>query len=97
VFALFLATAVFALFLATAMQNVLELMLYSYAFMVSGLFVPVLAAFYTKNPSKVAAFLAMLLGGSTTLLLIISNRPLPLSLDPNIFGISMSAVTYLLF
>jgi solute:Na+ symporter, SSS family len=92
-----LTIGVFALFLATAMQNVLKLMLYSYAFMVSGLFVPVLAAFYTKNPSKIAAFLAMLLGGSTTLLLIVSNRPLPLDLDPNIFGITMSAVTYLLF
>lgn len=93
--ALTLTIGIFALALAMSMQNVLELMLYSYAFMVSGLFVPVLAAFYSKRPSKVAAFVAMLLGGSTTMLLIISNRQLPLGLDPNIFGITMSGLAYM--
>jgi solute:Na+ symporter, SSS family len=91
-----LAIGVLALALATSMKNVLELMLYSYAFMVSGLFVPVLAAFYTKRPSKPAAFAAMLLGGATTLFLIISNLSLPFNLDPNIFGITTSAITYLI-
>ena len=38
-----LAIGAVAIVLATNMQNVLELMLYSYAFMVSGLLVPVLA------------------------------------------------------
>lgn len=92
-----LVIGVLALLLATAMQNVLELMLYSYAFMVSGLFVPVIAAFYTRNPSKLAAFMAMLLGGGTTITLIIAEWDLPLALDANIFGISMSALTYLVF
>jgi hypothetical protein len=31
------------------MQNVLELMLYSYAFMVSGLFVPVIGALFLEK------------------------------------------------
>jgi solute:Na+ symporter, SSS family len=37
---------IIALILASAMSNVLELMLYSYAFMVSGLFVPVIAGLF---------------------------------------------------
>lgn len=85
-----------ALLLATTMQNVLELMLYSYAFMVSGLFVPVIAALYTRQPDKVAAFAAMLLGGTTTITLIIAEWNLPFGLDANIFGITTSAVVYLL-
>ncbi|MCF8230190.1 MAG: sodium:solute symporter family protein [Bacteroidales bacterium] len=83
-----------ALFIAWKMKMVLELMLYSYAFMVSGLFVPVLAALLSKYTNSVAAFLSMLIGGSTTLTLIIIDAQLPLNLDPNIFGISASVVVY---
>jgi len=85
---------VVALLLATVMQNVLQLMLYSYAFMVSGLFVPILAALFTRNPNKVAAFAAMLLGGGTTITLIIGEWNLPFGLDANIFGLLVSALTY---
>lgn len=92
-----LVLGVFALFLATTMQNVLELMLYSYAFMVSGLFVPVLGAFYWKRSSSIAAFWAMLIGGGTTIILIISTFELPFGLDANIFGISASAIVFFLF
>jgi SSS family solute:Na+ symporter len=38
------------------MQNVLELMLYSYAFMVSGLFIPVLGALFWKKSHPIGAF-----------------------------------------
>jgi solute:Na+ symporter, SSS family len=58
-----------ALWLATMMTNVLDLMLYSYAFMVSGLFVPLIGALYWKRKSSIAAFWAMLLGGLITVLL----------------------------
>ncbi|MBW6477926.1 MAG: sodium:solute symporter family protein [Bacteroidales bacterium] len=85
-----------ALLLATVMPNVLELMLYSYAFMVSGLFVPVMAALFLKNASSVAAFWAMLLGGSTTITLIIMDLDLPLGLDANIFGITTSLVSFVI-
>jgi SSS family solute:Na+ symporter len=54
------------------MQNVLELMLYSYAFMVSGLFVPVIGALFGKKSSN-SCFLSMLFGGSTTILLILTK------------------------
>lgn len=85
-----------ALMLASVMPNVLQLMLYSYAFMVSGLFVPVLAALFWKKASSVAAFWSMLVGGSTTIVLIILDLNLPLELDANTFGISASLVSFFL-
>ncbi len=91
-----LVIGVFALFLATTMTNVLELMLYSYAFMVSGLFVPLIGAFYWKRSSTVAAFWAMVIGGGTTISLIIASFRLPFNLDPNIFGLSASAIVFVL-
>jgi SSS family solute:Na+ symporter len=97
-----LSVGVFAILLASQMQNVLELMLYSYAFMVSGLFVPVLGALFWHKSNPVAAFWSMLLGGSTTIGLILSNNKLPLNyslpehLDANIFGICVSLITFIL-
>lgn len=85
-----------AILIALFMQNVLELMLYSYAFMVSGLFVPVLAALFSKQPNTMAALLSMCIGGSTTLALTFSSVELPLKLDPIAFGLTASVVTYLL-
>ncbi len=85
----------FALLLASQMTNVLELMLYSYAFMVSGLFVPIIAALFTKKPNPVAALFSMFIGGTTTVSLVILNIKLPLGLDANIFGISVSLLSYI--
>lgn len=85
-----------ALLLALRMTNVLELMLYSYSFMVSGMIVPVLAALFARKPNAHAALIAMVVGGSSTLFLIIAGFDLPLQLDPNIFGISLSAFSYYL-
>jgi SSS family solute:Na+ symporter len=84
-----------AVLLASFMQNVLELMLYSYAFMVSGLFVPVVGALYWKRATASAAFLSMISGGTTTISLIVANINLPLDLDPNIFGITISAIVFI--
>ncbi len=84
-----------ALLLASVMPSVLELMLHSYAFMVSGLFVPVIGALFMRNASPVAAFWSMLLGGGTTITLIIGEWALPLGLDPNIFGISLSFMSFI--
>ncbi|NQU81740.1 MAG: sodium:solute symporter family protein [Bacteroidetes bacterium] len=83
-----------ALILAANMPNVLELMLYSYAFMVSGLFVPVVGALFWKRSTPLAAFWSMLLGGGTTITLIISEIKLPVDLDPNVFGISTSLIVF---
>ena len=91
-----LGIGVLGLLIALRMENVLELMLHSYAFMVSGLFVPVLGAFFTKRGSATAAFWAMIIGGTTTLSLTLLSVQLPYSLDPNIFGITAAAVCYLI-
>ena len=91
-----LILGIFSLWLASSMQNVLQLMLYSYAFMVSGLFVPVIGAFFWKRSSSLAAMWAMIIGGGTTITLIIINTNLPFGLDPNIFGITASALTFVL-
>ncbi|ELR68354.1 Putative sodium:solute symport protein [Fulvivirga imtechensis AK7] len=90
-----LVVGIAALVLATFMQNVLELMLYSYAFMVSGLFIPVIGALFFKNTSSLAAFLAMLTGGTVTLSLILFSTDLPFGLDANIYGITASLGMFL--
>ncbi|MEZ4952899.1 MAG: sodium:solute symporter family protein [Saprospiraceae bacterium] len=92
-----LAIGVLALLLATLMQNVLELMLLSYAFMVSGLFVPVLGALYWKKVTSKAAFWAMLLGGGTTTLMVFTKTHLPFGLDANLAGITVSACALIIF
>jgi len=89
-----LSIGVLALLLASYMTNVLDLMLYSYAFMVSGLFIPILVALYGKRPNSLAAILSMIIGGTTTVTLIVSEISLPFSLDANIFGIAASAFIY---
>jgi len=88
-----------ALLLATLMTNVLDLMLLSYSFMVSGLFIPLIAAFFFKKKDPQAAIAAMISGGSTTLILEVLNKEeilhMPWGIDPNIFGILMSLIVYL--
>ena len=91
-----LIIGVIALFLAGAMTNVLNLMLDSYAFMVSGLFVPVIGALYWQKSTPAGALVAMLAGGITTISLRYSEIGLPYDLDPNVFGISMSAIMFVL-
>lgn len=84
-----------ALLLAGAMTNVLDLMLASYAFMVSGLFVPVIGALYWKGSTPAGAMTAMLVGGGTTLFLSYSGLDMPYGLDPNVFGITASAISFI--
>lgn len=89
-----LLIGVIAVAISTMMQSVLDLMLHSYAFMVSGLLVPVLGTLIYKKPSASAALVSMILGGSTTLLLIFVDTELPLGLDANFFGIALSAIAF---
>ena len=89
-----LIIGVLALILASAMENVLTLMLDSYAFMVSGLFVPVIGALYWKRSTPAGAMAAMIIGGSTTLSLRYLEVGLPYNLDPNLFGITASAIAF---
>ncbi len=85
-----------ALVLAAVMENVLALMLYSYAFMVSGLLVPLLAAVFFQQRNARAAFMAMLSGGTCTVVLGLGLWPLPFGLDANIFGIAFSLLVFVI-
>ena len=89
-----LVLGTFALLIATTMTNVLDLMLYSYAFMVSGLFVPIIGALYWEKSSSIGAIAAMVFGGSTTVSLEVFLSELPAGLDANVFGISVSFVVF---
>lgn len=85
---------VVAIFIAWQMTEVLSLMLYSYAFMVSGLLVPVVAGLFFKQRNSTAAIAAMISGGTLTAALGFSNMNLPLGLDANLFGLTLSLVTF---
>jgi SSS family solute:Na+ symporter len=90
-----LAIGIVAIIIAWQMTEVLSLMLYSYAFMVSGLLVPVIAGLFFGQTSAKAATSSMIMGGSLTAGLIISEVPLPFGLDANLFGLTLSLLTFL--
>lgn len=89
-----LAIGAMAMLLAAAMEDVLTLMLDSYSFMVSGLFVPVIGALFWEKSTPAGAMSAMIVGGTTTLVLRYLVIELPFSLDPNVFGITASAIVF---
>jgi SSS family solute:Na+ symporter len=84
-----------AIIIACAFKSVLDAILYAYAFMVSGLFVPTLGAYFWERRSSMGALAGMLGGGGLTLVLMISGVKLPYDLDPTCFGIGLSAVLYI--
>ena len=90
-----LLIGVAALVIAWQMTNVLTLMIYSYAFMVSGLLVPLLAGLFWNCTNAKAAMGSMISGGLTTVLLSLSGWNLPLDLDANLFGVTMSLAIFL--
>lgn len=83
-----------ALLLASAMTSVLDLMLASYGFMVSGLLVPTIALLVLARPSSTAALAAMLAGGGTTTALVLTGAGLPAGLDANVFGIGVAFLVF---
>lgn len=90
-----LMLGVLALSIALAFENVLEIMLWSYAFMVSGLLVPVIGALFWKVKSPHAAVLAMIGGGLTTIICTIWTPAwVPQQLDPNFYGLLVSALLF---
>jgi solute:Na+ symporter, SSS family len=102
-----LVLGIVALLLASTMETVLDIMLYSYAVMVSGLLIPVLGGLYWKKSSSAGALAAIVIGGGITLILTAIpeiNRiygydygfEMPLGLDPIIFGISAALIVFVL-
>lgn len=86
----------FAIVLAMSMENVLELMLLSYSFMVSGLLVPILGLLFWKRVSSKAAIAAMILGGGTTVSLELFKVALPFNINANLFGILAALVVFII-
>jgi SSS family solute:Na+ symporter len=94
-----LVIGVLAVVLAAQFGTVLNAILYAYAFMVSGLFVPTLGAFFWKRSSATGAMLGMLGGGILTLLLQTESLVLPASfkeigVDASLYGITLSAILF---
>ncbi|MFU8859765.1 MAG: sodium:solute symporter family protein [Cyclonatronaceae bacterium] len=102
-----LLLGIVALLLASTMETVLDIMLYSYAVMVSGLLIPVLGGLYWPKSSSAGALGAIIIGGGITLVLTAIpeiNRiygydagfRMPFGLDPIIFGISAALIVFVL-
>lgn len=91
-----LIIGIVAVMLAGLLPNVLQLMLHSYAFMVSGLLIPLLAAVFFGAQNVTAAITSMISGGGTTLFLIVAGFDLPFDLDPIIYGILVSTFAFVL-
>ena len=62
-----LVLGVAAILIASRFSMVLDAILQAYAFLVSGLFVPTLGAYFWSRSTPQGAFWGMITGGSTTL------------------------------
>ncbi len=95
-----LVIGIAAVVLASQFTKVLDAILYAYAFMVSGLFIPTLGAFFWKRGTSTGALFAMAGGGGLTLLLMTKVIALPgwlwiAGLDFSAYGIGISAILYI--
>ncbi|MBU1109868.1 MAG: sodium:solute symporter family protein [Candidatus Riflebacteria bacterium] len=91
---------VLAVLLASQFTMVLDAVLYAYAFMVAGLFIPTLGAFYWPRGSSTGAIASMIGGGTFTLLLQLSVINLPesidkIGIDACFYGIVAATILYI--
>ena len=94
-----LVVGVVAIVIASGFEKVLEVILFAYSFMVSGLFVPTLGAYFWHRSSATGALYSMLSGGTTTLMLEAKIILLPSQLavtgiSPTLYGLLVSAVVF---
>ncbi len=83
-----------AILIASQFTMVLNAILQAYAFLVAGLFVPTLGAYFWRRSTSAAAFWGMICGGGTTLALLVSGAAPPGGLDPSFWGILVSALVF---
>jgi SSS family solute:Na+ symporter len=81
-----LGSVAFALYAPTVIDSILL----AYAFLVGGLFVPTMAALFWPRAGGRAAFLAILAGGVTTV--VLSARDWGLGVEPIFVGLGLSAL-----
>jgi SSS family solute:Na+ symporter len=91
-----LAIGLAALTIAVSFKSVLDAILHAYSFMVSGLLVPTLAAYFAKQCYSHAALWSMVSGGTTSVVMKIFNLQLPYGIDQTVAGILISLAVYLL-
>jgi SSS family solute:Na+ symporter len=86
-----------AVVLAAQFDTVLDAILYAYSFMVSGLLIPTLGAYFWRRGSSIGAILGMIGGGTTTVLLMIYPPDFitRFGLDMTFYGILVSLVLYI--
>lgn len=94
-----LIVGVLSVLLASQFTKVLDAILYAYAFMVAGLFIPTLGAYFWDKGSSKGAMASMLGGGSLTLLLQFKVVNLPerlasIGFDASLYGIALSAILF---
>jgi solute:Na+ symporter, SSS family len=89
-----LLIGILTIVVARSFQNVLDVILHAYSLMVSGLFVPAMAAYFSPRTNSNAAFGSMIGGGGLTLILIFSKFEMPFGLDPSIWGLTLSFLIY---
>jgi SSS family solute:Na+ symporter len=89
-----LAIGVIAILLALSFKTVLDGILHAYAFMVSGLTIPTLGAFFWKRSTPAGALAAMFAGGGLTLMILLTGTAPPLGLAPSFYGILLSAIVF---
>ena len=89
-----LGVGVLAILIASRFTMVLDAILQAYSFLVSGLFVPTLGAYFWRRSTGEGAFWGMICGGGTTLTLLITGATPPLGLDPSFWGILVSALVF---
>jgi SSS family solute:Na+ symporter len=90
-----LALGAVAILIASRFSMVLDAILQAYSFLVAGLFVPTLGAYFWPRATGRGAFWGMISGGSTTLALLVTRAESPLGLDPSFWGILVSALVFL--
>lgn len=83
-----------AIGLASGLEEVLDAILYAYEFLVAGLFVPTLGAYFWPRSGRRGAVAAMIGGGGTTLALLLGGVELPWWLPAGLAGILVSALLF---
>lgn len=89
-----LGLGILAYAMANSFTSVLSVVLQAYGFMVSGLLIPTLVAYFSKKTDEIAAIISMIGGGGFTLLAIFMDLHMPFGLEPTVFGILLSALLY---
>lgn len=86
-----------ALVIASSFTMVLDAIMHAYGFMVSGLFIPTVGAYFWKRASSAGALSAMLLGGATTMALQILGWQLGWdhALEYTVYGMAVSLVVFI--